>query len=91
MQVSNSSVARPWKLKQNTFVGDFSKAHTRFLHELSECGLLACRVKNDDPFIFINRVGTFSVASASYWWGRIAASGIRLTYELLHQSGLLRC
>ena len=66
-----------------SLVGDVSKAHRHFLHEPSECGLLACRVKNDDPFIFINRVGTFGVASASYWWGRIAASGIRLTHELL--------
>ena len=66
-----------------SLVGDISKAHRRFLHEPSECGLLACRVKNDDPFIFINKVGTFGVASASYWWGRIAASGIRLTHELL--------
>ena len=61
-----------------SLVGDISKAHRRFLHKPSECGLLECRVKNDDPFIFINRVGTFGVASASYWWGRIAASGIRL-------------
>ena len=66
-----------------SLVGDISKAHRRFLHEPSELGLLACRVKNNDDHIFINRVGTFGVASASYWWGRIAAAGIRLTHEII--------
>ena len=66
-----------------SLVGDISKAHRRLLHEPSECGLLACRVKNNDDHIFINRVGTFGVASASYWWGRIAAAGIRLTHEII--------
>ena len=66
-----------------SLVGDISKAHRRFLHEPSELGLLACRVKSNDDHIFINRVGTFGVASASYWWGRIAAAGIRLTHEII--------
>lgn len=42
-----------------------------------------CRVKNDDQLIFINRVGTFGVASASYWWRRAAGIGIRLAHKLL--------
>ena len=66
-----------------SLVGDISKAHRRFLHHPSERGLLACKVSTKDDFIFINNVGTFGVASASYWWGRIAASGLRLTHELL--------
>ena len=28
-------------------------------------------------------MATFGVASASYWWGRIAAAGLRLVHELL--------
>eukprot|EP00435_Cladocopium_sp_Y103_P075019 s47_g53.t1 len=39
--------------------------------------------RNKDEHIFVNLVGTFGVASASYWWGRIAGAGIRLTHELL--------
>ena len=66
-----------------SLVGDISKAHRRFLHHPSERGLLACRVNPRDDFIYINRVGTFGVASASYWWGRIAGAGLRLTHELL--------
>ena len=48
-----------------SLVGDTSKAHRRFLHDPAEHGLLACRVKQSDDFIFINKVGTFGVASAS--------------------------
>ena len=66
-----------------SLVGDISKAHRRFLHHPSERGLLACKVNPKDEFIYINRVGTFGVASASYWWGRIAGSGLRLAHELL--------
>ena len=66
-----------------SLAGDISKAHRRFLHHPSERGLLACRVSPGDNFIFINKVGTFGVASASYWWGRIAGAGLRLIHELL--------
>ena len=48
-----------------SLVGDISKAHRRFLHSPNERGLLACKVLNRDDFVFINRVGTFGVASAS--------------------------
>ena len=66
-----------------SLVGDISKAHRRFLHDPEERGLLACRVKETDPFIYINNCGTFGVASASYWWGRISGAGIRLVHEML--------
>lgn len=66
-----------------SLVGDISKAHRRFLHHPSERGLLACKVNPKDDCIYINRVGTFGVASASYWWGRIAGAGLRLVHEIL--------
>ena len=34
-------------------------------------------------YIYVNKVGTFGLACASYWWSRIAGSGIRLIHELL--------
>eukprot|EP00435_Cladocopium_sp_Y103_P066703 s951_g29.t1 len=66
-----------------SLVGDISKAHRRFLHSPEERGLLACRVADDDKYIYINRVGTFGLACASYWWSRIAGAGVRLVHELL--------
>eukprot|EP00435_Cladocopium_sp_Y103_P058340 s2357_g20.t1 len=73
------------QLKRSVFslVGDISKAHRRFLHSPEERGLLACRILETDDHIYINNVGTFGVACASYWWGRIAGAGIRLVHELL--------
>ena len=33
--------------------------------------------------MYVNRVGTFDVSCASYWWTRISAAGIRATHHLL--------
>lgn len=70
-------------LQFSVWWGNISKAHRRFLHAPEERGLLACRVSDDDPYIYINKVGTFGLACASYWWSRIAGSGVRLVHEFL--------
>ena len=60
-----------------SLVGDISKAHRRFLHAPNERGLLACKVQEGDSFIYVNKVGTFGVACASYWWSlEMASSGV---------------
>ena len=33
--------------------------------------------------VYVNKVGTFGVSCASYWWTRIWAAGIRATHHLL--------
>ena len=71
-------------------VGDISKAHRRFKHSADDHGYLACQLEagsdrgnSDSDIIYVNRVGTFGVSCASYWWTRIAACGIRATHHLL--------
>ena len=72
-------------------VGDIAKAHRRYKHAAKEHGYLACQVdaKEEIPgdpasqTVYVNRVGTFGLSCASYWWTRIAACGLRLTYHLL--------
>ena len=72
-------------------VGDIAKAHRRYKHAEKEHGYLACQVdaKEEVPgdpasqTVYVNRVGTFGLSCASYWWTRIAACGLRLTYHLL--------
>ena len=49
---------------------DVSKAHRRFLHRKSDWGLLACRLPDPD-IAWLNKVGTFGLGCASYWWGRL--------------------
>ena len=70
-----------------SIVGDTKKAHRRFKHLAKEHGFLACQLDSpegpegqlDDSCVYINKVGTFGVNCASYWWTRIAACGIRAT------------
>ena len=72
-------------------VGDIAKAHRRYKHAAKEHGYLACQVDakeevSGDPAsqtVYVNKVGTFGLSCASYWWTRIAACGLRLTYHLL--------
>ncbi|CAE7794108.1 unnamed protein product [Symbiodinium sp. CCMP2456] len=64
-------------------VGDIAKAHRRFKHAAKEHGYLACQVDAEEETVYVNFVGTFGLSCASYWWTRIAACGLRLTYHLL--------
>ena len=47
--------------------GDVAAAHRLVLIRKSDWALLACRAENDSPTIFVNRVGTFGISSASLW------------------------
>ena len=72
-------------------VGDISKAHRRFKHREEEHGYLGCQIDAseeiqgdpDSQTIYVNKVGTFGVSCASYWWTRISAAGIRAIHHLL--------
>eukprot|EP00435_Cladocopium_sp_Y103_P030315 s433_g7.t1 len=64
-------------------VGDFEKAHRRFLYQASERGFLACRVSSEDNFVYVNNVGTFGIGSTPYWWARISGALIRFTHYVL--------
>ena len=39
--------------------------------------MLACQLSPGGP-VFLNTVGTFGIASAPYWWSRLAAAVLRL-------------
>ena len=72
-------------------VGDIAKAHRRFKHWVEEHGYPNCQIDSreeveGDPesqIVYVNKVGTFGVSCASYWWTRISAAGIRATHHLL--------
>ena len=71
-----------------SIVGDIKKAHRRFKHLAKEQGFLACQLdardgpvgQLDNSCVYINKLGTFGVNCASYWWTRIAACRIRATH-----------
>ena len=73
-------------------LGDVSKAHRRVKVRQKDWGWMACTLadfanldsdKTDTAEIWFNRVGTFGLASASYWWSRLGACLIRMMYMLL--------
>eukprot|EP00438_Fugacium_kawagutii_P006907 Skav221031 [mRNA] locus=scaffold576:209066:211813:- [translate_table: standard] len=66
-----------------SLVGDFEKAHRRFLYAEGERGFLGCRVDPKEDIVYVNRVGTFGVTSTPYWWGRISAALVRLMHYVV--------
>ena len=69
-----------------SMIGDFGKAHRRFKYRRDEQGFLGCVVTSDDGWVYVNKVGTFGVASTPYWWGRLSGSLVRLAHYLLGPS-----
>eukprot|EP00974_Lingulodinium_polyedra_P091413 8861582-Lingulodinium_polyedra.AAC.1 len=68
---------------------DVAKAHRRIPIREADWGFLACRAEAgrgepaEEEELYINRVGTFGVASAAYWWARLGALILRLLYAVL--------
>ena len=64
-------------------VGDVSKAHRRYLHHPEQWGVLACRTHSESQVLWINKTGTFGVASAAYWFSRLTGLVGRLSFRVL--------
>ena len=71
------------KMVVMALVGDFEKAHRRFLYQESERGFLGCKVEDEEDLVYVNKVGTFGVGSTPYWWARLSAAVMRLTHFVL--------
>jgi hypothetical protein len=69
---------------------DVSKAHRRFLHKRKDWGYLCCRSDDKQEGLWINRVGTFGLTCASYWWGRLAAGIARLVIRFFAQRWVIQ-
>ena len=67
---------------------DVAKAHRRVLVKESDWGVQACRTSSRSPVIWLNRTGTFGVASAAFWWSRLMALLGRFAYNLSEQDWL---
>ena len=72
---------------------DVSKAHRRVPIDPREWGLLACRAGGSDgdspqdhETLYINKVGTFGVGSAGYWWSRLFGLVMRIIYWVTGRS-----
>jgi hypothetical protein len=71
-----------------SIVFDVSKAHRRILIDERDWGLMGCTCEEtppqapEDPFDF-NRVGTYGMGSASYWWSRMGTLIVRAMHYIL--------
>ena len=62
-------------------LGDVSKAHRRIKIRPADWGYQACKLTKGT--VWLNKVGTYGMGSAAYWWGRAAAAFlVRLGYYL---------
>ena len=67
-----------------TLVGDVCTAHRRFFIQQSDWGLQACCVR--PGHVWLNKVGTYGIASISYWWTRlVAAIGRGVLYVMMRE------
>jgi hypothetical protein len=56
---------------------DVRKAHRRVAVREDDWPYQACKARDTDEHLFLNCVGTFGIASAGYWWGRLYAAVTR--------------
>jgi hypothetical protein len=63
---------------------DIAQAHRRFRNREQDWGLQACRLRPGT--LWVNRVGTFGVGSACYWWSRLAALLARFALYMLEDA-----
>jgi len=76
-----------WPSTPFGLVADVKDAHRAVVVHPADRHLLGCRAHPSGPMYFMKR-GTFGVASASYWWGRLAAALLRLLYRLVPDRAL---
>ena len=59
---------------------DVKHAHRLIPVAEEDQGLQACQIDGDADHVWVNRVGTFGIRSASYWWGRTMAAAVRVKH-----------
>ena len=68
--------------KMFTILGDASNAHRRVKVRKEDWGYQACRLR--DGHVWLNKVGTYGLASTGDYWARLAAAlVVRLLYYLV--------
>ena len=60
---------------------DVSKAHRRFKHAKEDWGYLACQLDDNRDEVWLNKVGTFGIGCAFYFWARLFG----ILHALLYQ------
>ena len=73
--------------KRILFAFDIKSAHRLVPVQQQDWGLQAFRLDSDE--VFCNSRGTFGVTSASFWWGRVASTLLRVFHRVLPDDALV--
>ena len=77
-----------WDPVQKLLVAfDIKSAHRLIPIQEEDWGLQAFRLDDPDE-VFVNRVGTFGITTASFWWGRLAATLFRTFHRVIPRHSL---
>lgn len=66
---------------------DIKAAHRLVPIHPQDWGLQACRLEEEEE-IYLNARGTFGVASAAFWWGRVAGVASRVFHRILEPQAI---
>lgn len=78
-----------WDPVQKLLVAfDIKSAHRLIPIQEEDWGLQAFRLEEAGE-VFVNRVGTFGTTTASFWWGRVAATLFRTFHRVLPRESLI--
>ena len=67
---------------------DIKSAHRLVPVHKRDWGLQACRLEEEET-IYLNTRGTFGVASAAFWWGRLAGLIFRVFHKVIPVNALI--
>ena len=76
---SGTDRGSPKAARYTLFKSDISKAHRRIKIRKADWKYMIAEIKGQ---LWVNMVGTYGVASAQYYWGRMASLITRLLYNL---------
>ena len=67
---------------------DIKSAHRLIPVQEEDWGLQAFRL-DDEEMVYLNKVGAFGITTASFWWGRLAATLFRTFHRVIPADSLL--
>ena len=60
-----------------------TKAHRRVKVHPKDWGAMACKISSASQTVWLNKTGTFGVASAAFWWSRLMGLFGRLAWGVM--------
>ena len=69
---------------------DIKAAHRLVKVRRADWGYMCCRADSNSDTVWVNHTGTFGIASAPYWWAKLAGLLGRFVGYLFHQRWMMQ-